>query len=102
MQVERRMQKKVDRKKTKEHGQMENSDGEEEQQTWICRGSSGEEPRFVEAGDPYRILKAEFYWLDDLFVGARVRCKDREQLGDENDSREKEKWYHYGQDRSCP
>lgn len=39
------------------------------------------------------MLKAEFAWLDDLFVGARVRCK-REQQGDENDSQENEKGYH--------
>lgn len=47
------------------------------------------------------MLKAEFAWLDDLFVGARVRCKEREQQGDENESQEKEKWYHYGQYSSC-
>lgn len=67
------------------------SDGEEEQQRCICRGSTGEELRFVAAGGPYRMLKAEFAWLDDLFMGARVRCKEREQWGDENDSQEKEK-----------
>lgn len=36
------------------------------------------------------MLKAEFAWLDDLFMGARVRCKEREQRDDE-DSQEKEK-----------
>lgn len=43
----------VDKKKNKEHGQRENGDREEEQWRWICRGSSGEELRFVEAGCPY-------------------------------------------------
>lgn len=47
------------------------------------------------------MLKAEFAWLDDLFVGARVRCKEREKQGEENDSQEEEKWYHYGQYSSC-
>lgn len=65
----------IDRKRNKECGQMENGDGEEEQQRWICRGSSGEELRFVEAGDPHRILKAEFAWLDDLFVEQEPSAK---------------------------
>lgn len=42
-----------------------NSDG-------LCGEPAGEELRFVEAGGPVRKLKAEFAWLDSLFMGSEL------------------------------
>lgn len=59
-------------------GKRSNRDG-------LCGGAAGEQLRFVEAGGPVRKLKAEFACLDGFFMRSGVRCKEREQQGDEND-----------------
>lgn len=55
----------------------------------LCGGRAGKEMRFLEAGGPVRKLKAEFAWLDGLFMGSGVKRKEREQQGDENDIQER-------------
>lgn len=89
----------VVRKKNKEHGKWKTVKEKRSNRDGFIEDH--QERNQVEAGGPYRMLKAEFAWLDDLFMGARVRCKQREQQGDENDSQEKGRWYHYGQYSSC-